>query len=296
MNKPDQARQTKRERGMQANLITDWVMGRLLAGAQPGWARIGLTATLTRAEEDYKFSTLNRDGTSQVREIPNEVFRAFPDLRDLLYEEQEGSWFALRLECDESEVYNAMYVFDEDPLWDPPIPSAAYIDDLGKFPRSSKYIPRWLQRHIDPETALPPVAAGDFDAQEHFRKSLFKQIKLAVPFGWEYVQIKFRMVGDHAEIGALLKTVAGPMLVWNPPSAVTERFQELRASMANGSSTWFSATAQVDYATRQEKLDTNRSEAPQWINAPTLEDFATELRRVDGERDRLPEWITSQLE
>ncbi|GLZ29446.1 hypothetical protein Lesp02_16360 [Lentzea sp. NBRC 105346] len=286
-------RPPKAEREELADKILHWVSTRLYKGVGPDWARIDLTVRMAGGVEDYAYATVNQDGSAQEREFPSEIQRAFRDLRDLQYEEQTGTWFSARFTMDPPDFFKYRFNFDIDPVWDPPIGPEVWAKDLALYPRSEANIPRWLHKALDPEAELPPVPPGGPVEHTTYAKHVEQQIWHTLPIGWTYTQVQFREIGSHVETNALVRDVAGRMYQWAPPQAVTERFQELRASMAGPQTTWYSAKFEMQYS-GEKKLTFNRTDEPQWVASPPSETYQEELRRA-GSLDALPGWLRARV-
>ncbi|WP_162958613.1 hypothetical protein [Nocardia yunnanensis] len=287
-------RQAKHEREAQANLILEWVCGRLAMSLEPeqDWARLDLVATLAADIVDLKFTTVSRDGVTQARNFPQEVVRAFPDLRNLLYEEALGTWFSLRIEVEPPDSYSGTYNFEVDPLWDPPIPPEVYAKDLDLYPRSANNIPRWLSGKLDPAVELPAVAPGTVEDIVERTKYASLQLRLALPAGWTWAQLQFREIGHHNEAEVLWRDLAGRMHVWTPPQPVNARFSELRAAMRGRPACWYAARFEVQHS-GEESFKTFGADEPQWITSPPLDAFYDELRQAARFDYALPDWLSA---
>ncbi|MFD6353561.1 hypothetical protein [Nocardia tengchongensis] len=285
-------RSSRREREAQADMIMDWVAGRLLDNVDDDCARVELQVAMAADLQDIKYSAFNQDGSAQLREIPQEIFQAFPDLRNLRFEDDLGTWFSLRIQVDPPENYKATFNFTVDPMWQPPIPAEKYVEDLQLYPRSAEEIPRWLENKITPNSPLPEVPPGTLPEIVARTKAASLQLRLALPQGWKYAQLQFNEVGGYSEASALVQDISGQMSPWSPPVEVSERFSELRAASRGRPAIWYKARVELWYS-GEEDFQTFGSDEPQWSSTPPPEAFDEELRRAAGFDYELPSWLTA---
>ncbi len=286
-------RQSRTERESQVNLILHWVSTKLLRGVPDNWARIDLKVTMASTVDDFVFTTVLYDGTAAPHEMPLELRQAFVDIRDLLYEPGEGTWFSARFTMDPPDHYRVTFNFDVDPVWDPPIAPELYAKDLTAYSRSPENIPAWLHVRLgEAPPAIPP--AGSYEEHVRYTKHVSDQLKQTLPAGWTYAQVQFREVGGHAETNAIIQNVAHLMEPWSPPDAVTDRFRELRAATRDADQgPWYSAKLELRYS-GEEKLTTNRTDEPQWLTPPEASAYQAEAELSAVER--LPDWLRAHLE
>lgn len=288
-------RPSQAERYETAGKILNWVGGKLLEDIGPDWARIDLKVSMAANVDDYQYATLNQDGSVRERELPaDQLRRPFSDLREVLWEEEKGTWFSIRFTIDAPDNSQTEYNFEVDPVWDPPISPDVWAKDLEIFPRAEAWRPRWLQRELNPGVELPRVEPGGVPVNVMYSRHVGQQVKQTAPTGWTYAQVHFREIGDYAECTALVRDLTGRMFRWAPPQAVTERFREFRASMQGPQTTWCTARLDVEY-TGREHLKFDRTAEPQWITPPPPEAYQEELRRA-GSADVLPDWLRARLD
>lgn len=285
-------RSSRRQREAQAGMIMDWVAGRLLDTVGADCARVELQVAMVADLQDIKYSAFNRDGSAQLREVPQEIFRAFPDLRDLRFEDGLGTWFSLRIQVDPPENYKATFNFTVDPMWQPSIPAEKYLEDLQLYPRSAEEILRWLESKLNPNSPLPEVSPGALPEIVARTKAASLQLRLALPQGWRYAQLQFNEVGGYVEASALVQDISGQMSPWSPPVEVSERFSELRAASRGRPAIWYKARVELWYS-GEEDFQTFGSDEPQWSSTPPSEAFAEELRRAEGFDYELPIWLST---
>ena len=288
-------RSSQAERYETAGRILTWVGGKLLEDIGPGWARVDLKVSMAAGVDDYQYATLNQDGSVRERELPvDRLRRPFSDLREVLWEEEKGTWFSIRFTIDTPGTTQTEYNFEVDPVWDPSISPEVWAKDLEIFPRAEAWWPRWLRRQLNPGLEVLPVEPGEPPQHVMYARHVGQQVKQTAPTGWTYAQGRFREIGDHVETTALVHDLTGRMFQWAPPPAVAERFREVRQSMAGPRTTWCTARLDVEYSGR-ENLTFNRMEEPKWITPPPPEAYQEELRRV-GSIAALPDWLRARLD
>ncbi|GAA2659232.1 MULTISPECIES: hypothetical protein [Actinosynnema] len=252
---------SQQERQEQAGRALDWVGGKLLTVAPPGWAVMDLKVSFAADVEDFTFATVLADGSFVPVEMPVEVRDPFVDLRHLLHEPGAGTWFSIRFTMTPPDYYRVDLNFDVDPVWDPPIDPAVLADDLLRWPRSPENTPRWALEALGIEPSALSDRAGREEQVEQVKR-IAKQLRQVLPPGWAYAQVRFREIGEHAEVGALVQDVAGVMTRWDPPRAVAQRFRELSAMSLRGEhGPWDSAVAEL-FSDGREKVSMNRADQP----------------------------------
>lgn len=131
-----------------SDLLVSWICAQLVQSAPEGWRRIDFTAMLTTSARDIRYTVILDDGRSPAAELPEDINFALDDLRMEMYDLDKGTWFSLRFVIDPPDEYFAVFNFNLDPGWDPPLPPEAYQEDLDEFPRSEEHIPAWLQENL----------------------------------------------------------------------------------------------------------------------------------------------------
>lgn len=137
-------------------MLLRWVGHMLMKSAPPEWRRLDLKVIMASTVDDFSYTTIMKDGTTPPYEMPVVIRQAFVDIRDLLHEDGEGTWFSARFVMDPPDEYTVNFNFDVDPVWDPPVTPDVFVRDLEKYPRDDEHIPSWLRRQLD--------AAGRTDA------------------------------------------------------------------------------------------------------------------------------------
>ena len=65
-----------------------------------------------------------------------------------MYQEGLGTWFSAVIRVDRNGVVDATFNYDDEPEWDAPVDSIAYLTDQEAFPRDVENQPPWLQQKI----------------------------------------------------------------------------------------------------------------------------------------------------
>ncbi|MFF0544768.1 hypothetical protein ACFYTF_18220 [Nocardia thailandica] len=275
---------------LSAQLI-NWVAGRILDAAEPGWARIEVKVLGSGLDYDVKYAILNADGSTGVGEFPAVAMRAIDDLRHLRYEEELGTWFSLRMHLEPPDYLDAKYNVDVDPLWDPPIDASAYQEDLRYFPRTEANIPRWLQQKLHPNRLLPRILPQP-DQLAWYKDLVVSQVYVSLPVGWTYAQLHFRELGNQRELNGLVQDISGKLTPWTPPVAVADRFSELRSASRTPSESWFSARFELKFGDSSARIITRGNSEPAWSTPPSENDFTEEIEQFRLNGVPIPDWLT----
>ncbi|MEP6478866.1 MAG: hypothetical protein ABJB03_05710 [Rhodoglobus sp.] len=81
-------------------------------------------------------------------DYPYAVSKALRALRAASYRDGVGTWFSARLQVTAAGAATAEYNYDDEPEWDAPVDSIAYVTDQEKFPRDEDKQPDWLKRKL----------------------------------------------------------------------------------------------------------------------------------------------------
>lgn len=135
----------------------------LLQGAPEDWQQITVEYRATGEYHDLLAEAVRQDGSAQPWEPPEELLGIFEHLREGMYRPDVGTWLSALYIVERPSSYRIDINFDEEPQWQQPLPRAAYVDELRRYPRSEDNIPDWMRDKLD-GTAAP---APQTPASEH---------------------------------------------------------------------------------------------------------------------------------
>lgn len=121
-----------------------------------GETRIEYLATVLSAVTYERVRSYTPEGPLESPEgrfrsvrIPSDLSRALRrDLRPASYHEGAGTWFSARIIVTAEGSATANYNYDQEPEWDAPVDSIAYVTDQEKFPRDEENQPEWLKQKL----------------------------------------------------------------------------------------------------------------------------------------------------
>lgn len=75
----------------------------------------------------------------------------FINLRKAVYEKNtdKGTWYTAEINVDSEGEYSLNFEYDNKPEFSYEPSDDKYIDDIGRFPRNSEYIPEWLKEILE---------------------------------------------------------------------------------------------------------------------------------------------------
>ncbi|PRB42586.1 hypothetical protein CQ020_22700 [Arthrobacter sp. MYb23] len=131
-------------------------LGKLLHGLLgPGDDRVEFTANVTASTNEQHIYIYNPDGRfSSPKGAFNdadgsfELSQAMKELRRAAYKPGSGTWFSMNMVVTSKGSATAEYNYDDEPQWDFPVASAAYVHDQEKFPRDENHMPTWLKQKL----------------------------------------------------------------------------------------------------------------------------------------------------
>ncbi|MFD4668896.1 hypothetical protein ACFWNN_04125 [Lentzea sp. NPDC058450] len=124
-------------------------IGRDLAGGAPaGWFRIDLRASVSVTQDWMSLTVLMPDHSSPAADLPLSVGTALRELRELMYDDERGTWFSLRYTMDPPDAFHVTYNHDFDPKWSPDLSPHDWALDLEHFPRAPEHVPGWLRAKL----------------------------------------------------------------------------------------------------------------------------------------------------
>ncbi|GAA0525666.1 TNT domain-containing protein [Saccharopolyspora thermophila] len=134
----------------------------LLQAAPEDWQEITVEYRATGEYHDLLGEVAGQDGSSRPWEPPAELQDIFERLREGMYRPDVGTWLSALYVVERPSSYRIDINFDSEPRWQRPLPRAAYIDELRRYPRAEENIPDWMRERLD-GTAQPqqPVAPAD---------------------------------------------------------------------------------------------------------------------------------------
>ncbi|SMG29122.1 hypothetical protein [Agreia pratensis] len=88
------------------------------------------------------------DGKFRSVRVSTELSKALAELRAASYREGAGTWFSIKITVTAAGAATAEYNYDEEPEWDAPVDSVAYVADQEKFPRDVDKQPEWLKQKL----------------------------------------------------------------------------------------------------------------------------------------------------
>ncbi|TWF92961.1 TNT domain-containing protein [Saccharopolyspora dendranthemae] len=121
----------------------------LLQGAPEDWQEITVEYRATGEYTDLLGELTAQDGSSRSLEPPTELREIFERLREGMYRPDVGTWLSALYVVERPSSYRIDINFDTEPQWQRPLPRAAYVDELRRYPRSEDNIPDWMQERVD---------------------------------------------------------------------------------------------------------------------------------------------------
>ncbi|WP_395474920.1 glycohydrolase toxin TNT-related protein [Saccharopolyspora spinosa] len=121
----------------------------LLQGAPEDWQEITVEYRATGEYHDLLGEVAAQDGSSRPWEPPIELQEIFERLREGMYRPDVGTWLSALYVVERPSSYRIDINFDSEPLWQRPLPRAAYVDELRRYPRAEENVPDWMQERLD---------------------------------------------------------------------------------------------------------------------------------------------------
>ncbi len=275
-----------------------------LSDAAPeGWQRIDLTCRVNVGVQDFTVTVLMADGGYAEIAVPQDAVRIAVRMRELFYEDGEGTWFSMRFIVDPPTRFRVVHNVEWDPRWAPSIDPLGWVADLEAFPRDPEHIPGWLRDKLaeagHPVDAPPEAGhAGPLDADEQNEiwVRIANAVALAVPTDWAQVMLTYRAIGDYTELPVMVRRESdGGLQLWDLPEQVPGLLAELRAGMYRpGRGTWFQAVAHIPRDMSVE-YEYTWDDQPSWDGEPPAAAFARELTAFPRETGMIPDWLNERL-
>ncbi|MGW3468910.1 glycohydrolase toxin TNT-related protein [Saccharopolyspora sp. NPDC000995] len=121
----------------------------LLQGAPEDWQEITVEYRATGEYHDLLGEVAAQDGSSRPWEPPTELQEIFERLREGMYRPDVGTWLSALYVVERPSSYRIDINFDSEPLWQRPLPRAAYVDELRRYPRAEENVPDWMRERFD---------------------------------------------------------------------------------------------------------------------------------------------------
>lgn len=116
---------------------------RLLEELPDGWRQLMMDYRQVGHHIDVATGLRQPDGSLQVWEPSDEVWRFFQELRHGMYTDGRGTWFSMRFVLDPPRRFQTIYNYSNLPDWGDPSPEAFALD-LDRYPREPDAIPHWF--------------------------------------------------------------------------------------------------------------------------------------------------------
>jgi hypothetical protein len=131
----------------------------LLQNAGEDWQQITVEYRATGEYHDLLGEVAFQDGSTAPWEPPEELLGIFEHLREGMYRPDVGTWLSALYVVERPSSYRIDINFDSEPQWRRPLPRAAYVDELRRYPRNDENVPDWLKDKLDGNPAANAVAA-----------------------------------------------------------------------------------------------------------------------------------------
>ncbi|GAA3043064.1 TNT domain-containing protein [Actinokineospora globicatena] len=262
----------------------------LLEAAPPGWRRLDLVAAVTSSVQEYGLVVHLADGSAAAQEPPAEVADAFLGLREVTYIPETGAWFTARFVMNPPTEYHVFFNYQQEPRWEPPVPTEVYARDLERFPREADQVPNWLRRRL----GMPPLPVSaepaGLDEQKVLGQRISDLLVMRAPSDWTQLRVGYRAAGAYVELRGKVVGLDGQLRDWAPPAEVADEFAVLRARMAHPErGPWSGAQVIVEYPLRAST--SYAYDDPGWQNPPPRPAVLDELTRFPRKPDAVPGWM-----
>ncbi|WP_068482682.1 hypothetical protein [Pseudoclavibacter helvolus] len=158
------------EQGFFAEKAASDELARALADElRPGDDAMVLLCTVLAPVSRKRMRAIRADGRSVADGVHYESLRTADPVSDAMdavrvatYREGTGTWFSAKFTVTAAGAFTAEYNYDEEPVWDVPVDSIAYVTDQKRFPRDEEHQPEWLKAKL----AEGRVRIAERDARE----------------------------------------------------------------------------------------------------------------------------------
>ena len=127
----------------------------LLQAAPEDWQQITVEYRATGEYRDLLGEVAAQDGGTEPWEPPEELWGIFEHLREGMYRPEVGTWLSALYVVERPSSYRIDINFDAEPQWQQPLPRAAYVDELRRYPRTEDNVPDWMREKLDGSAASP---------------------------------------------------------------------------------------------------------------------------------------------
>ncbi|WP_240489733.1 TNT domain-containing protein [Actinomadura atramentaria] len=267
------------------------------AAAPEGFRRADLGCRATVAVQRTSLTWLTADHRVEDAEPPPEAADLLADLRRAQYLSEQGTWFSMTLFV-EPDAEGAVFNYDADPGWTPPLSADDWRRDQVVLPRDGAKMPGWLRDRIagrEPEYAPDATVPALNQAEQMDLLSNRFTTLLAdqAPPLWHKVFGYYQAAGGHVEFPPLMVARAdGGRVDWTPPPAAAVLLDRLRAGThAFRGSTWSRIDFEVlyDEASVRCRASFTYDGQPAWNTLPSPHEVRRELERFPTAQ--IPEWM-----
>ncbi|MEU6130966.1 glycohydrolase toxin TNT-related protein [Saccharopolyspora sp. NPDC047091] len=154
----------------------------LLQAAPEDWQQITVEYRATGEYQDLLGEVAAQDGGTEPWEPPEELWGIFEHLREGMYRPDVGTWLSALYVVERPSSYRIDINFDAEPQWQRPLPRAAYVDELRRYPRTDDNVPDWMREKLDGATApAEPAAQPPEPAQQQAPQAAQQEAAPALP-------------------------------------------------------------------------------------------------------------------
>ncbi|MDX3659120.1 TNT domain-containing protein [Streptomyces sp. ID05-26A] len=283
---------TDAERGRRYEELVQQIGIALLEAAPQGWVRLDLVATLASSVQDFGLRVLLDNGTAAPMEPPAEAADAFVALRELMYLPGRGAWFSARFMMSPPSEYHMYYNFQNDPVWDPPVPDEVLRKDLERFPRPEDKVPNWVRRRLGMPDLPPNTEPAGVGSMRDLERGVADLLLMHAPTDWTQLRVGYREAGSFVEMLGEVEGLDGRFRPWNPPAAAADEWASMRARMiapGRGTGPWSGTQMIIEFPIRTSARYI--TEDPGWKTTPPMPAVLDDLRRFPRKPEYVPDWM-----
>jgi hypothetical protein len=121
--------------------------------------------------------------------------------------------------------------------------------------------------------------------------SISTLLVLGLPGDWHELVLDLRVIGQHVELSATVRTIFGRVYGWRPPAQTLPLLLELRAGMyRQDHGTWYTMAFHLAHPHRYT-AGFDRHDEPDWTRPPSRQEHLDELRAFPRTGAALPDWF-----